>query len=388
LISQGWLSDVTWSGNQFIAVGRSHEPDAILASSDGVNWTLQSTGITGGLSGVASSESQFIAVGFSGAITTSPDGATWTERSTGRMSGSIDGVTWGGDQFVAVGSNQDNYSNSNIGVALTSQDGAIWTSQFSGMAGDLDDVAWSGNQLVAVGWFAGLESAGAILTSPDGATWTSLSSGSYRLNRVTWGDGQYIAVGSVYSPSYGTNIGAILSSWDGRNWYVRSALGSYNVDYVLSSVTWGSGQFVAVGWKYDRYTYVYSSMILTSPNGVAWSEQTSGITGYLNSVTWGSGRFVAVGINYNPYGDAILTSTDGITWTPRSSGTISQLSAVAWGNGQFVATGSDTVLISLNGVRWQKYPLGITNGISKITWNGNQFIAVGGSGTILSSACP
>jgi hypothetical protein len=53
----------------------------------------------------------------------------------------------------------------------------------------------------------------------------------------------------------------------------------------LRGVAYGNGLFVAVG---DRGT------ILTSPDGVNWTERTSG-TNWLFGVTYGNGTFVAVG---------------------------------------------------------------------------------------------
>jgi uncharacterized protein (TIGR03118 family) len=55
--------------------------------------------------------------------------------------------------------------------------------------------------------------------------------------------------------------------------------------------------------------------ILTSPDGITSTVQTSGTSNTLNGVTWSGAEFVAVG-------DAgtILTSPDGVAWTGRDSG--------------------------------------------------------------------
>src|SRR5206468_4335646 len=58
----------------------------------------------------------------------------------------------------------------------------------------------------------------------------------------------------------------------------------------------------------------------------------------LRAMTYGNGQFVAVG--YNNDGSApILTSADGVTWVQRHSGTAEALNGIAYGNGQFVAVG-------------------------------------------------
>jgi hypothetical protein len=79
-------------------------------------------------------------------------------------------------------------------------------------------------------------------------------------------------------------------------------------------VTYGNGLFVAVG-GYDDQPFS-TSIILTSPDGVNWTEQTSPTSNPLYGVTYGDGLFVAVGVL-----GAILTSPDGVSWTERTSGT-------------------------------------------------------------------
>jgi len=81
---------------------------------------------------------------------------------------------------------------------------------------------------------------------------------------------------------------------------------------------------------------VGSGTILTSPDGVTWTERTSGTTNLIFGVTYGNSTFVAVGSG------TILTSPDGVTWTERTSGAfyyIYYISGVTYGNGTFVAVG-------------------------------------------------
>ena len=64
------------------------------------------------------------------------------------------------------------------------------------------------------------------------------------------------------------------------------------------------------------------------------TAQTSGTSNNLIGVTYGNGLFVAVGTS-----GTILTSPDGVTWTQRTSGTDDTLRGVTHGNGTFVAVG-------------------------------------------------
>jgi hypothetical protein len=74
----------------------------------------------------------------------------------------------------------------------------------------------------------------------------------------------------------------------GTTWTLR------NLGNPLGGVAYGNGLFVAVGWN---------GAILTSPDGVTWTQRTSGTGNGLNGVAYGNGRFVAVG-----RGGTILTS--------------------------------------------------------------------------------
>ena len=74
--------------------------------------------------------------------------------------------------------------------------------------------------------------------------------------------------------------------------------------------------------------------------GTTWTSRNSGTPLY--AVTYGNNTFVAVGA----YG-TILTSTDGVSWTQRTSPTSNHLRAVTYGNNTFVAVGDyGTILTS------------------------------------------
>lgn len=62
-------------------------------------------------------------------------------------------------------------------------------------------VVWNGSIFVAIGEKS-------ILTSPDGWNWTERYSGESGFEGVTWGDGQFVAVGDA---------GTLYTSVDGFN---------------------------------------------------------------------------------------------------------------------------------------------------------------------------
>jgi hypothetical protein len=111
---------------------------------------------------------------------------------------------------------------------------------------------------------------------------------------VTYGNGLFVAVGDrrhhPHLPGRGELDGADLGD-----------------EQPAQGVTYGNGTFVAVG---------EGGTILTSPDGVTWTQRTSGTATPLRRdlrqrhLRGGGGN-----------GGTILTSPDGVNWTARTSGT-------------------------------------------------------------------
>ena len=151
------LHAITWSKDLklFVAVGGAGSYDFIGTSSNGRSWVKQHPPVSHGLSGIAWSGSQFVAVG-GNTILTSSDGRNWVEQGVDVADpDTLYGVTSSGSQFVAVGVTPES-----SGIILTSYDRKTWVKQNSPSSSDLTGVAWSGSQFVAVGL------GGTILTWP------------------------------------------------------------------------------------------------------------------------------------------------------------------------------------------------------------------------------
>jgi len=167
-------------------------------------------------------------------------------------------------------------------------------------------VTFGDGQFVAVG------TAGAILTSTNGADWFPQASGTAStLLAVTHGKGTFVAVG---------HAGVIVSSIDGTNWTLCAS--PTNTTYLMD-VAYDHGRFVAVGWY---------GVVVTSDDGVAWALQSAGVNWNLYDLTGGNGLFLLpVGRGTN------LVSSDGVSWSPRPSGTDQGLYLIGFGDNTFVA---------------------------------------------------
>jgi hypothetical protein len=205
--------------------------------------------------------------------------------------------------------------------------------------------------------FAGGPTSPVILTSPDGTDWTVRDPGAgvtTPLFGVTYGNGLWVTVGSG---------GTILTSPDAVAWTRRTS----GVTAGLREVAFGAGAFVAVG---------PNRTVLTSPDGVEWTPRhvPSDVPSLLLAVAFTGTQFVAVGGDPSgalPSGSAVLTSPDGLAWTRRAAPTSEALRDVAVGAGRILAVGfavdgaTPTVLASTDGVAWSARSLPLVSGASR-----------------------
>lgn len=206
-----------------------------------------------------------------------------------------------------------------------------------------------------------------IESGVDLAWQAASSSVTVDLHAVTFGNGQFVAVG---------DRGTILTSPDGFAWTSRTS----TVTNSLRGIAWGTNAYVAVGFE---------GTVVRSTNGVLWTKQTTGISRALPllGIGYGLGKYVAVG-----YEKWILNSPDGITWTERnfSSGSINPLANVALTNGVMVAAGGigfgfPTFMRSTNADSWSTVAASGSDGFHNIAVGAGKFVAVGRNGVVQSS---
>lgn len=339
-------TSVTYGQGIFVATRH----DAVLTSNDGDNWVNRGSATSTRHTTVHYGQGDFVLVGAEGQVGVSPDGVEWTEIhnppapallaaafGNGRWvavgeSGLIVGgaaddtvwtpivsgvtsdlraVTFGAGQFVIVGMD---------GVVLRSLDGLQWEPSTSGTAAALSDIHFHEGMFAAVG------TDGAVLTSQDGIDWEPQNSGTPEsLSGITVGKGLWVAVGSK---------GTVITSPNTVEW----SPADFPIAAGLNSITYGAGRFVAAG-KYSRTSVIESSEDLRS-----WTSAISEKTNWwrvttASDVAYHNGRFVAAVTHYDTNG-LLLTSTDGLRWTEKDTGIAASLLGLGFGANRLVAVGS------------------------------------------------
>ena len=246
---------MAWSGTEFSLLEGGIDPatDNTLyqsrISADGISWASSTNSGMASMRSMVWADTQYVAVGSSASVATSPDGVTWSFSNIPRP-GDLKDIAWNGVLLVAVGS----------GGIETSADGISWINRHSGTA--LNAVNWNGSQFVALG------DSGNVLTSMDGITWTASTYDSqYNLKDLCWTGTQYVAVG--YDAAY---QGVTATSNDGAAWAAYTL-----VEGDLTHVTWTGSELIAIGSFELPFMY-------RSTDGVTWYRDSHGLGYYPDNI--------------------------------------------------------------------------------------------------------
>ena len=434
------LVDVTWTGEQFIAVGGS-SAGIVLSSADGRDWTERHNGEARKLWSVHWNGSQALAVGEGRIILTSTDGITWTSHELAEELHSplMRDVAWSGSRYVAVGRDADDLMG--LTAAFVSEDGVNWSlidfgdMEMIGLAGltwglghfvmsvarnDCDPVIWFSEDgldwtvmptdvpgylldiVFADGRFAATSSA-FFATSTDALHWV-FSDGPFddRLNGLAWLEDRYLVVGDngfmttttidgsgweqISSRSIDSNSGVIQDMVLGDHGYV----GVTSLGRIFSSPDgneWTKqfsvhDRLFSVRWLENEYWAVGSNgHILQSGTSDAWETRHYDYEISFFDITSNGSLLVAVGWrNWSTGAALIATSHDGHNWTYQEFHDIQgPLKAAVWTGNIFVVTGArGLVFTSSDGVSWATAELGDKINIVSMEWNGERLVAVGG----------
>ena len=372
------FQSIAYGNGQFVGALGS----ALATSSDGANWVLRQTGTNAWLRTIGFGNGQFVVAGYDSSLgeditLTSTDAVNWVQHRLGLLDG-LSAIAYGNGQFVAAG-----------GIILTSADGASWTQQ-GDPDGVLKGIAYGNGQFVAVGR-SYPDTANNVMSSADGVSWSRRQTiTNVSLNAITYGEGQFVAVGFDYSSDGGYPLGgAILTSTDAVNWVQRQA----RLTNALNSVVYGNGLFLATS-VYDGFQE--RSDILTSTDGLNWVEsQSSPPPAALEAVTYGIGQFVAVGDG------PIWASIDGSNWVGRQVALDAgqHLHDIAYGKGQLVAVGGHVgrdnlisdddpdgiILTSTDGTNWVHQSWPDHHMFVHVAYGGGLYVATDYAGGVISS---
>lgn len=236
-----------------------------------------------------------------------------------------------------------------------------WTSRTSPTNVNLAAVTFGKDTFVAIGDYYGI-----ALTSPDGVSWTQRSTPikNRYFTAAAYGNGQFVAVGDV---------GKIISSPNGIQWTAQTSGSSAN----LASVSFVNGRFVAVG---------SSGAVLSSLNGSNWTSHTTGATNQWRGTSFMNGSYVVVGFS-SPLNRAVVaTGSDLNQLHPISPGFNQGYFCVAQGAGKYVAGGwGGYTLTSLNGTSWSNTNRIHFESINDLLFQENIFIAVASAGKLMTS---
>lgn len=286
--------------------------------------------------GICGKVGKVIAVANAGKIVESTDLVNWTEQTSATTANLLRAKLVNGVYYV-LGAG---------GTYLTSYDGSTWTVRACGSS-DLYDLAVNTGNTVFVAVGAG----GKIYTSPDpiatSPVWTERTSGSSEdLTKVLYNASNWWVYG---------NNGAILKSADGTVW---------------ANMSIAASAFSSNGIIVNGTTKVYfgaNGNIVSSTDGITYTQRVSGTTVNLLSGCYGNSLFVICGQN-----GVVLTSPDAVTWTLRTSGASTQLNRVTYGNSYFVIAGYDSTIIkSADGITWANAAISYSGGAFPATFDFN-----------------
>ncbi|PNV71530.1 hypothetical protein BES34_021335 [Leptospira inadai serovar Lyme] len=278
--------------------------------------------------------------------------------------------------YVAVGNNC---------TLWTSKDGIKWTSQsntlFPNCAGSsgatINAVAYGNGKFVAVGSLSSSTAGCGIWTSSDGFKWIQSTCGggmTTPLYSVAFNGTNFVAGAADNYPTFATHFmqqsDVTASTW------TQVSFGATAINGFVSSI-------ISVGSTYYATVSTVDSFVSTN-NGASWSQFSSPLiasnafTSSTSSpvrIAAGPGsRLIAYGTSTGLVPDWSYTDDLGVTWTTRTStaGTSMGFNAGVYNavSGFFVALGTTCLLgISSTGGTNMDSPTNIQSGCSGTTWN-------------------
>lgn len=252
-------------------------------------------------------------LGENGTVLQSTDTHTWKTRTSGF------------DHTVTTIVNRNNLYiiGCEGGLLLKSHDLKTWELCSTSTQANINSIAYSESIIVAVG------DSGTIAYSVNGDTWeVQQLDRRDPLQKVCWNGSVFIAVGAD---------GFVAASKDGKEWSISSSgYGNWLFDCI-----WDGKQFVAVGYNYSSYNCY--GIVITSPDGKAWTRQLLGTSKeVLYCITQKDSLFYAAG-----YKGIVAISKDAATWEFSNSEYTKNLLDIEICKGSVIAVGKNSFVITL-----------------------------------------
>ncbi len=270
-----WTSPV-YGGGKFVILTSDTSGSRAAYSMDGISWTgvgIEPFEIS--VNYVSYGDGNFVAVGQSEYGYYSYDGINWKQfdMPSNQQWGP---VTYGGGKFVAISAGQQDGSND---IAAYSSNGINWVQFHMPSAQSWFSIIYGGGKFLAVSLSE--EGSNSILAySYDAITWyqVNLPSGQF-LNSIAYGNGKFIAIHITGEISY---------SGDGINWILSNGY-MPEMNGVWSPMAYGNGIFMAICGQMAS-----SNVSAYSIDGITWNEIPLPSSQAWQSISYGDGKFVAI----------------------------------------------------------------------------------------------
>jgi hypothetical protein len=362
--------DIVWNGTIWVAVGRGNS--SIIYSSDGINWSISTSGtnLLNPCSAITWDGINFIAGGDS--IIYSPNGINWT-ASNATLFSSINNIS--SNSIIAIASGTIINDLDQAQLAYSTDNGITWTETINTISNEqaITSTCWNGTY-----WLGSVISnndGGVIIYSDDGITWENTNTDIFSPNgycsNLSWNGLEWTAVG------FNLTDNLVFTSKDGYNWTLSNAS-----SLIVSGRCTSYADILPKILKRDTSDLIVASGsgnfdLMVSVDGLYWY----GINLFFqtNAVIWIGNKWICGGP------DGFGYSNDGINWFPNNTVPfiIGTVNTMYW-NGFMVFAGTNngdySILYSFDGITW--FPsfqinsiLEPTYGIYSLTWANNKWVA-------------
>ncbi|HEY1660859.1 MAG TPA: sigma-70 family RNA polymerase sigma factor [Verrucomicrobiae bacterium] len=182
---------------------------------------------------------------------------------------------------------------------------------------------------------------------------------------ANWNNQQNL--GSFYAIA-GTPTETVAAGIDGRIATRDNASGVWKIQTFT-----GDPDFRAIVYANNQYVVVRESgSIMTSPDGLQWTNQVSPTKKNLLGIFWDGHQYLAGGDQ-----GTILSSPDGINWTSINSNSKINFYGFSYSGTRYVAVGNDGIWISDDSITWAPLTNAPSVPFTACVWTGSEFLACG-----------